>query len=212
MRRRIEVVMKVLFLDIDGVLNTQKFIVAAQKKTDEKHAKPEEPRSFTLDELAREMEAREKADPAKFAKERWDWHVNMLDPVRIKRLNRIVTETGCVVVLSSSWRIGMDLWELNAMLQSRGAEFSLLSKTPMRETNDECRGDEIWWWIRDWNDDVARKKMSEANVVDRFVIIDDDSDMGMLMANLVKTSFFGEDDEAGLNEAHVEECIRRLNA
>jgi hypothetical protein len=209
----LEAAMKVLFLDIDGVLNTQKFIVASQKKTDKQHAVPDEgPKSFTLDELAEMMEAREKADPVKVAKERWDWHVNMLDPVRIKRLNRIVNETGCVVVLSSSWRIGMDLWELSAMLQSKGAEFTLLSKTPSKTTNDECRGDEIWWWIRDWNDDVARKKMDEGNIVDRFVILDDDSDMGMLMANLVRTSFFGEDDEAGLNETHVEECIRRLNS
>lgn len=65
--------MLVLFLDLDGVCNSTRFMVERAK-------------AGTWDS----------ADPK-------DW-TNMLDPVAVALLNKVVEATGCKIVISSSWR------------------------------------------------------------------------------------------------------------
>ena len=80
--------MKVLFLDIDGVLNTGRFIAAN-----------------------RESDARIFAGRASD-----EWWLSMIDPTAADRIRRIIIATGCVVVVSSSWRLMMGLGQLRRIL------------------------------------------------------------------------------------------------
>lgn len=122
--------MKVIFLDIDGVLNSLRSCVALG-------GYPFPGRS----------------------KER-DWH--LFDEVAVGLLRRAVRKTGAVCVLSSSWRLGMDVPELKDLADRLGVP--IIGKT--RDTyGSERRGPQI----RDW--------LLSNPEVDRYAILDDDSDM-----------------------------------
>ena len=156
--------MKVLFLDIDGVLNSEVFI--RQRPDDQDN----------------------------------DAWVNMLDSVAIERLNSIlVTLPEVEVVLSSSWRSsGKD--EIQQALKEKGFRGTLLDVTPDLSKKvgflwtNEHRGAEIDAWLKGRDD------------VDKFAILDDDSDMSPHMDRLVLTSW-----EFGLKREHVEEIIKMLS-
>lgn len=82
-----------------------------------------------------------------------------LDPEAVERLNRIVDETGCDVVLSSSWRSqGRDV--VDVMLRERGFRHHLDGLTPL-----------LWKERRiEIGQEVDRRDP------ERFVVIDDDLD------------------------------------
>lgn len=111
-------------------------------------------------------------------------------------LKRIVDESGCKVVISSTWRtfssgrrklirlaedIGMEIISWTPDLRSR----SLMSNA--------VRGDEIQAWLNGHPE------------VERFVILDDDDDMAHLKDHLVQTWF-----ENGLTEEKANEAIYKL--
>ena len=149
--------MKVVFLDIDGVLNSTGFLLEARKK------------SF-------------------FEKD-----VDEIDPTRVALLNKIVEQTGAVIVISSSWRNILCLADLRELLRRRGFTGKVISQTPSLNFPGRVRGDEIQAFLderRGWRP-----------VLD-FVILDDDSDMGELSFYLVKT-----DPAVGLTEADVARAV-----
>lgn len=100
----------------------------------------------------------------------------------VEQLNRIVRETGAGIVLSSTWRYDNDPVEL---LHRFRVEAECLGATPelIRQTRGSSlvvvpqRGDEIRQWLT----------INEG--VERFVILDDDDDMGKLKPFLVQTTF-----------------------
>ena len=115
-------------------------------------------------------------------------------------IRKVVDETGCHVVVSSTWRLFEDRRELLGSLLG-DAGVSILDWTPEIETMDDHgfkgfveRGEEIQLWL-DANPEVSR-----------FVILDDFEDMAHLGAQLVKT-----ESSIGLTEALAEEVILRLN-
>ena len=139
------VAMKVLFLDIDGVLTTSR--------------------------------SRRKA-------------IDHCDRNCVLELLHIVGQTGCKIVVSSSWRIFGEQHVKDA-LQANGAPvFAIIGFTP--DLHGEERGDEIQAWL-DSNPDV-----------EKFAIVDDDADMGHLLGYLIRT-----DD--GLTHAQAEDIIYKLN-
>lgn len=109
------------------------------------------------------------------------------EPDLVKILKRIIKETGAKVVLSSTWRkiksyrdiIQNDMW------------IKYIGKTPILWKK---RGIEIQEWL------------DENPGVERFVILDDDSDMVHLMEHLLQT-----DGEFGLTNEIANEAIKRLN-
>jgi HAD domain in Swiss Army Knife RNA repair proteins len=102
----------------------------------------------------------------------WDRYGD-LDPACIQVLNQIVTGGGASVVVSSTWRHGKSVAELQALLESEGFTGRVLDKTPTGGPG-AGRGDEIAAWLA-------------THAVASYVIIDDHVDMGELRTHLVQT-------------------------
>ena len=139
--------MKIIFLDIDGVLNHQLFY--------------------------EEQEFRAHTD---------------IDRSRISLLNNLIEDTNAKVVISSTWRIGTTIEELQTILNDEGFTGEVIGKTP-QGGNDCCRGNEIYKWIKD-NDKLLGKPYYEFK---DYVIFDDDSDMLLCQRNnfLLVDNFVG---------------------
>jgi hypothetical protein len=181
-------VISVLFLDVDGVLNSHNY--------------------WTTLEGRRSAVVETEASLQEYAQ-------GMIDPDAVAELNRIVKATGAVVVLSSSWRHAHSMTHMNRMLQFRGFEGFLVGATPelphgvqtpafkaFLQANPEhwtgrvnCRGNEIQAWLD-----------SMAKVVSKFVILDDDSDFAHLEPFLVKTPH-----STGLTPELADKAIEMLN-
>ena len=139
--------MKVLFLDVDGVLNTY-----------------ESGGLFTLNKK------------------------------RLKLLQQVVDETGCSIVLSSTWR--KDSYAFNKLkkrLSYRGLIISGHTRTDYFKER-QTRGDEI----KDWCD--------SRNIIE-YAIIDDHNDM----LEEQQDKFVQTDSYEGLTEEKVIELIEVLN-
>jgi hypothetical protein len=102
----------------------------------------------------------------------WDRYGD-LDPACIRVLNEIVERAEADVVVSSTWRHGRTVGELQAMLEAAGFTGCVVDKTPTLAAGGD-RGDEIAAWLAE-------------HAVGGFVIIDDHLDMGRLRAHLVLT-------------------------
>lgn len=163
--------MKVLFLDVDGVLN-----------------------SWAHPAHIREIGGR-----------------MGIAPEHAAHLLRIVWQTDCKIVVSSTWRLGGI---------GPGSDFAVCMETadPSRKILDAVigctpcghrdgilhrgfvRGDEIKYWL------VENHPFNGGEHIERFAILDDDSDMGALLPHLFKTDF-----ATGLTEQIADEVIAWLN-
>lgn len=103
---------------------------------------------------------------------RWDRYGD-LDPACIQVLNQIVTRGDADVVISSTWRYGRTVVELQEMLQAQGFTGSVVGTTPIGAPGAD-RGQEIAAWLAE-------------HAVGGYVIIDDHVDMGELRPRLVLT-------------------------
>lgn len=170
--------MHVLFIDIDGVLNSERF-------------------NRTLEEQHRQLGHHEVCECFKLMRQ--------VDREAVARLNRLVAVTQSKIVISSSWRLLFDPPELHRILVEHGLVAEIIGETPDGQDEPEMlevygpydrifRGHEIDFWLR---------KHPE---VDRFVILDDGSDMAMHKKRLVQT-----DAEEGLLDEHVELAIRMMS-
>lgn len=112
-----------------------------------------------------------------------EFYKSQLCPERIGWLNQLCIDTGAVVVISSSWRKGKTVDQLQEILNNSGATFTVKSKTPY--TGYE-RGTEIKKWLQD--------NLTHYYDFDKYVIIDDDSDMLLNQAQ----HFFKTDAYSGL--------------
>ena len=103
---------------------------------------------------------------------RWDRYGD-LDPACIRVLNEIVTHGGADVVVSSTWRYGKTIAELQEILVAEGFAGTVVGKTPIGGPGAD-RGQEIAAWLAE-------------HAVGGYVIIDDHVDMGELRTHLVLT-------------------------
>ena len=103
---------------------------------------------------------------------RWDRYGD-LDPACIQVLNEIVARGGADVVVSSTWRYGKTVTELQETLEAQGFTGCVLDKTPTGAPGAD-RGEEIAAWLAE-------------HAVGGYVIIDDHVDMGELRTHLVQT-------------------------
>jgi len=102
----------------------------------------------------------------------WDRYGD-LDPACVQVLNEIAAHGGADVVVSSTWRYGRSVADLQAMLDSQGFTGRVIDKTPTGLRGAD-RGEEIAAWLAE-------------HAVDGYVIIDDHVDMGGLRSHLVQT-------------------------
>jgi hypothetical protein len=124
-----------------------------------------------------------------------------LETDKCEMLARIVAEADPVIVVSSTWRIsdrGME--RLTLLFRQIGARFGGITPYHTGRTEGglyiaKARGNEI----QEWLDDNGKPA--------RFVILDDDSDMGHLLPHLVKTESF-----VGLTPEITQRVIDALNA
>jgi len=88
-------------------------------------------------------------------------------------LNEIVSSSGADVVVSSTWRHGKTVAELQTILDTGGFVGRVVDKTPS-DIPGVGRGEEIAAWLAD-------------HAVDAYVIIDDHGGMGELGDRLLLT-------------------------
>ena len=177
--------MRVIFLDIDGVLNSE--VLALKLEAQHRALGHEDPAS---------PDYAAKCDCFKIH--------HQLDRAAVHRLNDIIRVTKAKIVVSSTWRKIFEASELRQILREHGLVGEIIGETPDGHHVPELlemyghperlyRGYEIDFWL---------KKHPE---VEGFVILDDGSDMAMHSNRLVQT-----DCEEGLSDEHVEPAIRML--
>jgi hypothetical protein len=130
--------MRIIFLDIDGVLNYELFY---------RNRNISEARSYPLSEIC---------------------------PEAVKLLNDLCESTGAKVVISSTWRLGKKLGEMQAIFKEVGFTGEIIDFTPcLARYPGSVRGNEILAWIQ------ANEELIGWNYYDfkEYVIFDDDSDM-----------------------------------
>ncbi len=107
-----------------------------------------------------------------------------IEPELAARLNRLVAASGAVVVMASSWREGRSLDVLRRELVAASVDVPLIDTTPV------LPGLPRWAEIQAWLD-------TQQPPVARFVIVDDERDMGPLRDQHVRiSSLVGLDDDA----------------
>ncbi len=124
-----------------------------------------------------------------------------LEEDKVLLLKSIVEQTGCEIVLSSTWRKSEHNLERIKLLCRQRLGCELFGTTPIMDRKvdglwrAEQRGTEIANWLEPWQHKNPR-----------FVILDDDADMGDLLPHLVKTDSF-----TGLTAEIAAEVIARFN-
>lgn len=141
--------MKVIFLDIDGVLNSELFYR-------DKHNTTKKPKRAST-------------------KSREDYQLDNLDPNCISYLNDLIDKTGAKIVISSTWRMGNELDYLTDLLAKRGFKGEVIDYTPILSHKGMVRGNEIHSWIEDNCEKLCGSRLSAD--FREYVIFDDDSDM-----------------------------------
>jgi hypothetical protein len=147
-----DLMLRLVFLDIDGVLNSDAFFARAPGADVERS----------------------------------------LDPLAVRRLDRICAEGSAKVVITSTWRLDMQVGELALVLRHHGFGGEVIGASP---SLPGPRGGEIRAWLdahrRDWRS---------------YVILDDRDDMGPLRRRLVQTSM-----ARGLLDEHVAPALALLS-
>ena len=175
--------MKVLFLDIDGVLNSENWFAYRIYCV----------KNNMVNILMNFVDIDDRNIKHK---------LTMLDDRAIANLNRIIEETGCKVVLSSSWRSSIESENIftQNLLKLKGFKYEFYDVTPRLWFSDFStrRGEEIKFWL---------DKESEKHEIESFVILDDDSDMLPEQTN----NFIQIDGQVGLTDRDVFTAIEILN-
>ena len=163
--------MRIIFLDIDGVLNC------------ELHYKSQNFNNY------RDAKKQLRKDVKNERIERLDYYKAQMCSERIGWLNELCKDIQAKVVISSTWRMGKTIDELKEIATYCGGTFDIIDKTPFLMSDDVVRGNEIHKWIKD-NESLVGKYYDYKD----YVIIDDDSDMLLWQKN----NFFQTDSYSGL--------------
>lgn len=128
---------KILFLDVDGVLNSKKYLdtVKSDRET-----------------LIAELVHYYKDDKTPYPSARTlAVRLIHMDETKVELLREAVEKTNCKIVLSSSWRMGNTAQQFQFLLEQKSEGFpKCVIDTTVQEMLP-IRGDEINKWIKDNN-------------------------------------------------------------
>ena len=153
---------KVIFLDIDGVLNDD----------------------ITIDQawagVSKGLWELETVGDGRWFPPGW----TMIQASMVQHLQTVIDVTGAKIVLSSSWRLSHDLNEMTAFLHKRGLRnFQIIGATPIGIDDDPPKTE--WDWENDnprlhaqeatWRGDECQKWLDDQTYwhVESYVIVDD---------------------------------------
>jgi len=157
--------MKIIFLDIDGVLNFQSHYEALQT---------------TKKELKKAVKS-EKL-------QRFEYYSESINFDALKRIELLCEKTGASIVISSTWRKSMNPEQLNEVFRYCGLEKDLpiIDVTPdfyLKDFGSLPRGCEINNWLNKrgfnhifWSKEEQQKYIDNSGI-ENYIILDDDSDM-----------------------------------
>lgn len=157
-----------VFLDIDGVLNSWTWMRQPEHRSNDVSL-----RGNTWDVTAKRLN-------------KWI------------RTNELPPDQQCTYfVISSSWRIDTELKEFQEVLIEKGLYDAVIGTTPQISQQvyphrTHGRGLEIQYWIERYLTDEEQDNL-------KILILDDDSDMGILKCALTKTSM-----DEGFSETHAQ--------
>lgn len=117
----------VVFLDIDGVLNSVEFF------------------ERTGTSIA-EINAKAQALPDMYGEGSMELRQQCIDPLAVARLNTILRKAGAQVVLSTNWAVGLTVKFLVQMLERVGFEGEVIGKTP-RKFGYTTRDYQVSTWL-----------------------------------------------------------------
>ncbi|AFN37389.1 hypothetical protein pp2_156 [Vibrio phage phi-pp2] len=161
--------MKIIFLDIDGVLNNA-------------------------------LEADEHKDVLLNGE-----YQGIYSPRCVDRLNDLVEMTDARIVLTSVWRCGLSIDEINTMLRAMGVNAECIGKTDMLDHKYSWafRGNEILKWIHDNEERIGKRRYEYRS----YVILDDDTDMLLWQRH----NYVNCDPEIGMTDRVVAKAAAILN-
>jgi len=162
----------IYFLDIDGVFNCQLHYHSSQFK-DYRDAKK------TLKKQVKKKQI-----------ERLEYYKSQICTERVEMFNALCKETNALVVISSTWRMGKTVEELQEIMDYCGATFKIIDKTGRSDLR--VRGPEIQEWLRKNINEEEHGCMYFDFF--KYAIIDDDSDMNLNQS----PHFFQTDNYSGL--------------
>ena len=146
--------MKIICLDIDGVLNSGRSFIAGAARM-------------------RATNAEESSDPyyAKITKA-------TIDPVSVDLLNKILVDFDAKIVLSSTHRMHFAPPDRLGQIQKYLTELGVLGDRCIGYTPrfNAIRGDEIQHWIEEWNKSPSVMVDPEVLGIEHMIILDDSSD------------------------------------
>lgn len=158
--------MKIIFLDIDGVLNFQSHYEALR---------------ITKKELKKAVKS-EKI-------QRFEYYSESINFDALKRIELLCEKTGASIVISSTWRKSMNPEQLNEVFRYCGLEkdLQIIDVTPVlyfkNYESSVPRGCEIDKWLDDkgfynifWSKEEQQKYIDKSGI-ENYIILDDDSDM-----------------------------------
>jgi nicotinamidase-related amidase len=117
-------------------------------------------------------------------------------PDAVKNLNEIIAQTNALIVITSTWRKGKSIAELQKMFEENGIEQGVIGQTPIVAFG--TRGQEIHQYLEESLYDPSFD-------IEKFIIIDDNNNMGDLKPFLVQTNW-----DTGLDEKAKKRAIEKL--
>ena len=112
----------------------------------------------------------------------------------VNNLNLLVQITGAHIVVTSHWRNGRTIKQLETLLENWGVKWGVFGKTK-DSIGDEDRGYDIQYWL-----------VNSREVIDAFVVIDDDrTDLELFADKMVSPK-----PDKGLQFHDVSEAVRIL--
>ncbi len=120
------------------------------------------------------------------------------DKESVKLLNELIERTKARIVLSSSWRVLFDLELLKRWFKHEGVIGEIIAKTP--RIPGYQRGTEIQEWLDKYE-----------NIVDNFIILDDNTDMLHLKPRLIHTLMGPWENQIyGITRQNVEDAVKLM--